>query len=284
MLTGSELSLNKLETNYNNNKGVYETSPIIKANGGILLIDDLGRQRDDHDLILNRLIVPMENKKDVVYVRGIPVVVHSNFIPAFSTNLDISIMDEAHLRRAPLHLFLKNPDISEVKEVFKANLDNLAEKYDEKIFERFENVYQKCTDGGEGLRPTFAHARDVAQICQAVRINSGKDFIDIEVLEGSLRKHVLITLQRLNIDIAEIARKTRSFRVKTSQIQEAQTALIEFGATKISYESDSIILDLNDNVTPVQLVDYLHDNNVKVDRIDMIAESDKELRSSILNQ
>ena len=234
VLTGAELSLNKLETNYNVNKGVYETSPIIKANGGILLIDDLGRQRDDHELILNRLIVPMENKKDVVYVRGIPVIVHCNFIPAFSTNLDISIMDEAHLRRAPLHIFLKNPDIIEVAEVFKMNLDYLEEKYDENIFERFMNVYSSINDGGEGLKPTFAHARDVAQICQAVRINRGKDIIDIDVLEGSLERHILIVLQRMNIDIAQITRKTRSFRIKTSQFQETLDALTEFGTIKIT--------------------------------------------------
>jgi predicted ATPase with chaperone activity len=281
VLTGSELNLTKLETNYDNNKGVYETSPIIKANGGILLIDDLGRQRDDHELILNRLIVPMENKKDVVYVRGIPVVVHSNFIPAFSTNLDISIMDEAHLRRAPLHVFLKNPDISEVAEVFRMNLDYLEENYDEKIFDRFMNVYCGCDDGGEGLKPTFAHARDVAQICQAVRINRGKDIVDIDVLEGSLERHVLIVLQRMNIDIAQITRKTRSYRVKTSQIQEAKDALRAFGANKISHEADALILDLDDNVTPVQLVEYLYQRNISVDRIDLIAESDKELRRTL---
>ncbi len=282
VLTGSELSLNKLETNYDPNKGVYETSPIIKANGGILLIDDLGRQRDDHELILNRLIVPMENKKDVVYVRGIPVIVHSNFIPAFSTNLDISIMDEAHLRRAPLHIFLKNPEITEVAEVFKNNLDYLNENYDENIFERFMNVYCGCNDGGEGLQPTFAHARDLAQICQAVRINRGKERIDINVLEGSLDRHVLIVLQRMNIDIAQITRKTRSFRVKTSQIQEAYAALNEFGANKISHESNALILDMDDNITPVQLVEYLHKRDIEVDRIDLIAESDKELRKTLL--
>ena len=283
VLTGSELNLNKLETNYNANKGVYETSPMIKANGGILLIDDLGRQRDDHELILNRLIVPMENKKDVIYVRGIPVVFHCNFIPAFSTNLDISIMDEAHLRRAPLHVFLKNPDIDEVAEVFRMNLDYLGENYDEGIFERFMKVYSSFSDGGEGLKPTFAHARDVAQICQAVRINRGKDIIDIEVLEGSLEKHVLIVLQRMKIDIAQITRKTRSFRVKTPQIQEAQSALNDFGAYKISYEADALILDMDDNITPVQLAEYLHLRDIKVNRIDLIAESDKELRSTILD-
>ena len=282
VLTGAELGLNKLETNYDVNKGVYETSPIIKANGGILLIDDLGRQRDDHELILNRLIVPMENKKDVVYVRGIPVIVHCNFIPAFSTNLDISIMDEAHLRRAPLHIFLKNPEIIEVTKVFKTNLDYLGEKYDENIFERFMNVYSNIKDGGEGLKPTFAHARDVAQICQAVRINRGKEIIDIDVLEGSLERHILIVLQRMNIDIAQITRKTRSFRIKTSQFQETLDALTEFGTIKITHESNAIILDIDDNITPIQLVDFLHQRNINVDRIDLIAESDKELRSSVL--
>lgn len=281
VLTGSELNLNKLETNYNGTKGVYETSPIIKANGGILLIDDLGRQRDDHDLILNRLIVPMENKKDVVYVRGIPVIVHSNFIPAFSTNLDISIMDEAHLRRAPLHVFLKNPDIEDVSEVFKVNLNKLGEEYGDAVLERFTRVYSNCDDGGEGLEPTFAHARDVAQICQAVRINQGKESIDVDVLEDSLKRHVLIVLQRMNIDIAQITRKTRSFRVKTSQLIEAKDALREFGVTKMSHESDALIIDMDDNITPVQLVEYLHNRNIGVGRIDLIAESDKEIKRTI---
>jgi predicted ATPase with chaperone activity len=281
VLTGSELNLTKLETNYNSTKGVYETSPIIKANGGILLIDDLGRQRDDHDLILNRLIVPMENKKDVVYVRGIPVVVHSNFIPAFSTNLDISIMDEAHLRRAPLHVFLKNPNIEDVAEVFKINLSYLNEDYEDSVVDRFMKVYGNMDDGGEGLEPTFAHARDVAQICQAVRINQGKDIIDVDILEDSLKRHVLIVLQRMNIDIAQITRKTRSFRVKTSQITEAENALNEFGVSKISHEDSALIIDMDDNITPVQLVEYLHKRSIKVARIDLIAESDKELRRTI---
>ncbi len=132
--------MNKLETVYDPNKGVYETSPMIKANGGILLVDDLGRQRDDHEIILNRLIVPMENKKDMIYVRGVPVVVFSHFIPAFSTNLDVSIMDEAHLRRAPLHIFLRNPPVENVSKVFKRNLNLLKENYDDEVLERFEKV------------------------------------------------------------------------------------------------------------------------------------------------
>ncbi|MEN4020459.1 MAG: ATP-binding protein [Methanobacterium sp.] len=279
VLTGSELSLNKLETAYNPNKGLYETSPIIKANGGVLLVDDLGRQRDDHELILNRLIVPTENRKDVIYVRGVPVIVHSHFIPAFSTNLDISIMDEAHLRRAPLHIFFKDPPLNELAEVFKRNIMELREKYSEEVIERFKKVY----GDGEGLKPSFAHARDLAQICQAVRIIRKKDFIDTEVLELALEKHVLIVLQKLKIDISKATKKIRTYRVKTDDIGSTYTALSEFGGTcEISYEKDSILIDVEETVTPVNLINYLHQKSIPAQRIDLIAESEKELKKTIL--
>ena len=196
VFTGSELTSRKLDTNYDPNKGVYETSPIIKANGGVLLVDDLGRQKEDHNALLNRLIVPLENKKDMIYVKGSPVVVHTHFIPAFSTNLDITIMDEAHLRRTPLHVHLEKPAVEEIVEVFKRNLDSMGEEYDPEILERFALVYKLIAEGGEGLQPTFAHARDIAQIAQAVRIRKGEDRITLETMEDALQQHVLIALQR----------------------------------------------------------------------------------------
>ena len=283
VLTGAELNLNKLETNYDPNKGVYETSPLIKANGGILLIDDLGRQRDDHELILNRLIVPMENKKDVVYVRGIPVVLHTHFIPAFSTNLDISIMDEAHLRRAPLHIFLKNPEVEEVTEVFRRNLEDLKETFNPDVLGRFMKVYQSKKEGGEGLQPSFAHSRDLAQICQSVRINLEKDIVDVEVLEAALDKHVLVVLQRMNIDLAQISHKTRSFRVNTEDMEKTYQELSHYGASIICREKDSIIADVDESTSPVELADYLHGKGINVQRIELIAESEKELRKTLLN-
>jgi len=283
VLTGAELSLNQLETNYDPNKGVYETSPQIKANGGVLLIDDLGRQRDDHELILNRLIVPMENKEDVVYVRGVPVILQTHFIPAFSTNLDISIMDEAHLRRAPLHIFLKNPEIEEVEEVFRRNLDKLGESYEAKAIERFNKVYIPKRDGGEGLQPSFAHSRDLAQICQAVRINMNKSTIDTEVMEDALDKHVLIVLQRMNIDIAQIAHKTRSYRVKTDDIEKTYHVLSHFGASALSYENESVLVDIDESTSPTELAEYLQGKDLKVEKIDLVAESEKELRRTLMN-
>ncbi len=186
VFTGSELTSEKLETLFNPNKGVYETSPIIKANGGVLLLDDLGRQKEDHNIILNRLIVPLENKRDVIYIKGAPVVVHTQFIPVLSTNLDINIVDEAHLRRAPMHILLGPPSPEEILEVFKRNLDQLHEEYDDSILERFKRVYIPISEGGEQLKPTYAHARDIAQIAQAVRIRNDEDKITLDVLEEAL--------------------------------------------------------------------------------------------------
>ncbi|MGZ7134291.1 MAG: ATP-binding protein [Methanobacterium sp.] len=282
VITGSELSLNKLETNYNLNKGLYETSPIIKANGGVLLIDDLGRQRDDHELLLNRLIVPMENKKDVIYVRGVPVIVHSHFIPAFSTNLDISIMDEAHLRRAPLHIFLKNPPLEELAEVFRQNLDELNEKYKEDTIERFKNVYTPLYEEGEGLKPSFAHARDLAQICQAVRIIRKKDFIDPDILELALEKHILIVLQRLNIDISQISKKIRTYRIKTKDLEATYNALNKYITSRISFEKESILIDVEETVTPVDIAMHLYNRGIPVKKIDLVTESGKDMKKTIL--
>lgn len=196
VFTGSELSTKKLESNFDPNTGVYDVSPLIKANGGVLLLDDLGRQREDPNALLNRLIVPMENKKDMIYIKGSPVIFHSHFIPALSTNLDISIIDEAHLRRAPIQVLLEKPTIEEIVEVFKTNLEEMGEEYDEESMARFTKVYTPSSEGGERLKPTFAHARDLAQIAQAVRVMQGKNKIDLDVIETALDRHILVSLQR----------------------------------------------------------------------------------------
>ena len=117
------------------------------------------------------------------------------FIPILSTNLDINIVDEAHLRRAHMHILLTAPNPDEIVEVFKRNLDLLNETYTDIILDRFKRVYLP-TAMGEQLIPTFAHARDIAQIAHAMRIRNGLDTITEEVLEEALDGHILIALQR----------------------------------------------------------------------------------------
>ena len=55
--------------------------------------------------------MPFENRRDVIYIKGAPLIVYTMFIPILSTNLDINIVDEAHLRRAPMHILLGAPKL-----------------------------------------------------------------------------------------------------------------------------------------------------------------------------
>ena len=150
------------------------------------------------------------------------------------------------------------------------------------VLERFRKVYETRKKGGEGLEPSFAHARDVAQIAQSVRIIQNKDLIDIPILEEALNKHVLIVLQRMNIDIAQISNKIRTFRVKTGAVEEAYQALEDYSPIKISSESNAVVVDLEENKTPAELLEYLKEQDIPVDNVEVIAESEKELRRTIL--
>jgi len=224
----------------------------------------------------------MENNRDVIYVRGIPVIVHSHFIPVFSTNLDISIIDEAHLRRAPLHIFLKKPPLDELANVFKKNMDEINERYSEDVIERFKNVYKSRYEKGEGLTPSFAHARDLAQICQAARVIRKKEITDLEILETALSKHILIVLQRLNIDITQVKRKIRTYRLRNDDLKATYKVLKKLCVIKMSYERDSIIIDVEETITPVDLLSDLYDKGIPPTRVDLIIESEKELKRTIL--
>jgi hypothetical protein len=102
-----------------------------------------------------------------------------------------------------------------------------------------------------------------------------KDIIDMEVLEAALDKHVLVVLQRLNIDLAQISHKTRSFRLKSDDLEKTQEALELYGALNICQENSSVIVDVDESTSPVELSGYLNDQGIKVEKIELIAESGK---------
>jgi predicted ATPase with chaperone activity len=95
-----------------------------------------------------------------------------------------------------MHIILGPPNPDEIVEVFKRNLDELHEKYDDSILERFREVYIPIVDGGEQLTPTFAHARDIAHIAQSIRIRNNEETLTLKVLEEALDAHILIAMQR----------------------------------------------------------------------------------------
>ena len=109
LMTGGELTLDMLDLNYNPVSKIYDAPFQLKANNGIYLIDDFGRQRATPAEVLNRWIVPMERKVDFLSFRsGGKMAVPFDAFLVFSTNLNPERLgDEAFLRRIQYKMLLQ---------------------------------------------------------------------------------------------------------------------------------------------------------------------------------
>jgi predicted ATPase with chaperone activity len=220
VFTGPELDLEKLNSAYDPEKGVYVAPPQVKANGGILLLDDLGRQSVSHQVILNRLIVPMENKKDISYVSGIPVEVFTDFIPLLSTNLNISIFEEAHLRRVPFHIFLGPPDKDMAIDVFSNLLKENDIEIPSNCLEMLKNLFTAAEDGGVGVKPSYAVLYDVCRQIVWRCSSSGITTLDEGTLLDSVNNNVILSLQKQGVSLHQLDEKFKKqvdsymFRIK----------------------------------------------------------------------
>src|SRR5439155_14933247 len=101
IITGGELNLDMLDLRYNVTSNYYQAPLHIKANGGIFLIDDFGRQLCSPKELLNRWILPLENRVDyLTLASGQKFQVPFEQLTMFSTNLDPKdLVDDAFLRR-----------------------------------------------------------------------------------------------------------------------------------------------------------------------------------------
>ena len=101
VMTGGELTLEMLELSYDADSKQYQAPLQLKANNGVFMIDDLGRQRVSATDLLNRWIVPMENRRDFMYLgSGLHFPVPFEVVLIFSTNMNpLELADEAFLRR-----------------------------------------------------------------------------------------------------------------------------------------------------------------------------------------
>ncbi|MGT2493958.1 hypothetical protein ACU4GD_34370 [Cupriavidus basilensis] len=115
MLSGdSELTLSMLDMRFDPASGFYQAPPQMKANNGIYIIDDLGRQLVGVTELLNRWIVPLDRQIDVFTLQtGVRFTVPFDVWPVFSTNLDpAQLCDAAFLRRlgSKLHVGPLSPE------------------------------------------------------------------------------------------------------------------------------------------------------------------------------
>lgn len=121
IITGGELTLAGLDLVFDDVNKYYEAPFQVKANGGILLIDDFGRQLVRPRDLLNRWIVPLENRIDYLTLHtGRKVEIPFDVLVVFSTNLPPrDLVDEAFLRRLRHKIEVSDPSYDDYREIFK---------------------------------------------------------------------------------------------------------------------------------------------------------------------
>ncbi len=121
VIVGGELTMDSLEIRHDPNSNVSEASLQMKSNCGCLLIDDFGRQRIEPTELLNRWIVPLENRVDYLSLStGKKIQVPFEQLIIFSTNLEpADLVDEAFLRRIPYKIEIGDPSEKEFHHLFE---------------------------------------------------------------------------------------------------------------------------------------------------------------------
>lgn len=134
---GGELTLDSLDIRHDPHARVSEAPLQMKSNCGSLLIDDFGRQRADLFQLLNRWIIPLENRYDFLQLAtGKKIQVPFDQLMILSTNLDpTDLVDEAFLRRIPYKLFVPDPDREEFEDIFRLACDQMDIPFCAEAFE-----------------------------------------------------------------------------------------------------------------------------------------------------
>lgn len=170
VLVGGELTLHMLDLTFNPIYKYYEAPLQLKANNGTLMVDDFGRQQIRPEELLNRWIIPLENKKDFLCLHtGQKFAIPFDQFIIFATNLEPqTLVDEAFFRRVRAKVKVDYVNRDQFMEVFRIVCRKNQIEFDQKTVEYLLAEYY---DGGK--RPMAAcHPRDlVEQIISYARFN-----------------------------------------------------------------------------------------------------------------
>jgi hypothetical protein len=136
VIVGGELTMASLDLIYNELAGFYEAPFQLKANGGLFLIDDFGRQQVSPQALLNRWIVPLEKSIDFLTLKtGKKLQVPFELFLVLSTNLQPEdLIDDAFLRRIQNKLNVPDPTPQQFYEIFLAMCKSLNVPFDQHGF------------------------------------------------------------------------------------------------------------------------------------------------------
>jgi hypothetical protein len=190
VMVGGELTLNMLDLSFNTISKFYEAPIQLKANGGVFLVDDFGRQRMRPEDLLNRWIVPLESRVDYLTLHtGKKFVIPFDVLVVFATNLDpMSLADEAFLRRIPYKIEIGDPTLDQFTRIFELNCRRRNLKFHEVMVAYLHRRHYRPYD-----RPMRScHPRDILdQITALCRFRGEEPSITRELLDAACDAYFL---------------------------------------------------------------------------------------------
>jgi hypothetical protein len=188
VMVGGELTLDQLDLTFNPLTKFYEAPIQLKANGGVFLVDDFGRQRIRPQELLNRWIVPLESRFDYLTLHtGKKFQVPFDVLIVFATNLDPrSLADEAFLRRIPYKIPVVDPTADEYTRIFELNCQRRQLRFDPVVVEYLrERHYEPA---GRPMRA--CHPRDlIEQVVALSRYRGVQPAITRELLDKACQTY-----------------------------------------------------------------------------------------------
>jgi len=168
---GGELTLDALELGFSTSSGLYQAPLQVLANGGVLVIDDFGRQQVPPRALLSRWIVPLESRVDFLTLRtGQKFEVPFQTFVVFATNLKPSdLVDEAFLRRIQYKVLAESPTVDEFIQIFE---NYCRHKYI--TFDRASAAYVIDNVQQRGVHLRACHPRDLIEHALSIGAYLGK--------------------------------------------------------------------------------------------------------------
>ena len=159
VLVGGELTLDQLDLQYDMHTKMYQAPFQLKSNGGVLILDDFGRQRVPPRDLLNRWIVPLEKRIDFLTLHtGGKFPVPFDTLLIFATNLaPTDLVEEAFLRRIHYKIHVLDPDLDEFREIFRRCCAERGIAYNEAaVTYIYRQYYERLK-----MSPRKCHPRDI---------------------------------------------------------------------------------------------------------------------------
>jgi hypothetical protein len=188
VVVGGELTLDMLDLSFNPISKFHEAPLQMKANGGVFLVDDFGRQRMRPQELLNRWIVPLENRIDYLTLHtGKKFQIPFEVLIVFATNLDPnSLADEAFLRRIPYKIPITDPTVDQFTQIFELNCKRRRLRFHQVMV-----AYLQRRHYAPYRRPLRScHPRDLLdQVTALCRYRGHEPVITRELLDAACRAY-----------------------------------------------------------------------------------------------